>query len=114
MNDTITFTQELSSEITDFNVQSNGLGNTGTNAAISHAPRVAIDSTCQYTSDYVTQAEEVETSPDAVTHDLVSHGRFSYALETVQPSISAFTRSTSCQTFTSPCQTAPSRTTTRA
>lgn len=90
MNDTIIFTQELSSEIMDVNVQSNGLGDTGTNAAISHAPRVAIDFTCQYTSDYVTQAEEVETSPDAVTHDLVSHGRFSYALETVQPSEADF------------------------
>jgi len=90
MNDTITFRQELSSEVMDLNIQTNSLGNTGTNAAISHAPRVAIDFTCQYTSDYTTQAEEVETSPDAVTHDLISQGRFSYALDTVQPSEADF------------------------
>lgn len=90
MNDSITFTQQLVSEANDFIQQTNNLGNTGSNAIISHAPRVNIDFSCQYTSDYVTQESEVETVADDVTHHLISHGRFAYALETVTPTSSNF------------------------
>jgi len=89
----IEFTQQLSSEITDVyqqepNSPSVNLGNTLDSqflALISNAPRVSIDFKCRYTQEYTTDSSAVATSPDDVTENLVSTGRFAYSLDTVQP-----------------------------
>ena len=88
----IEFTQQLSSEITETyqqepNSPSVNLGNTLDSqflALISNAPRVSIDFKCRYTQEYTTDSSAVATSPDDVTENLVSTGRFAYSLDTVQ------------------------------
>jgi hypothetical protein len=89
-NNKLTFMQELIS--TDFGAtyQTNGLGDTGTNALVNFDPRVSVDFTCEYTADYVTDSAEVTTNPDEVTNNLQSTGFFGYALKTVQPSSDDF------------------------
>merc|ERR1712227_537126 len=88
----IEFTQQLSSEITETyqqepNSPSVNLGNTLDSqflALISSSPRVSIDFKCRYTQEYTTDSSAVATSPDDVTENLVSTGRFAYSLDTVQ------------------------------
>lgn len=78
-NNLITFTQNLVSEVA-VHMQT---GSIGTGAIISRAPRVSVEFTCEYRTDYETLETSAIVSPDVVENALESTGQFVFNLNTI-------------------------------